>query len=693
MAKGWKIALILLAVLTVLAIAAGAGAFYVYGYRIPFEEAWSTMPQPPKMVLRQQENGSVELSWPAAEKADRYLLQILEDTGLVDEEGNKVYREHYQNYLTDQTWDILPRLPEDQELTIRVSTMVDYYFPFEEEPRTRMGEEYMEITDVFFPPEITQLSWEADHETKQVDLQFFLPEGAQACLYRVEETGNRLITTLTEDHYTLQFAEDGELAVPEYDAPYEFAMDLMRVGEGYTYYGLISESFRVYREDMLGTVLELTTEEISPNQFCFSWNETKGEYYELQQYNPSKKNWTPLARVERDGYRSYTTGHLDRYSEFTFRVVALGDATLPDSEFTATPAESTVTTGASVVYSLIWPIQKLDIYADTDRAQVVGQAPAAKGYCVLDYRDGMFKIRYDAKAYGYIDANYCMINLPDLMGDKLMYNITNSYASIYMTHEYEIPTITNQITVGYEKVKLKENTYLVPLLFPTAKKLEVAAFDAIDKGYKLLIYDSYRPQEATRMLYDTTLALVDTPIPELPFTDKVLEDMPVLGEGEVLTYGDLITDNGRYTLNYFLAKGGSRHNQGIALDLTLYHLKTREEVLMQTSIHDLTWYSERKRNNREANILSKIMTDAGFGTLTSEWWHYQDNEAKDELKPAFMWSGVTPERWAKDDNGWRCFLANGKRYYLCTKTIGGVSYTFDDQGYVLDENGQRAQDI
>ena len=72
----------------------------------------------------------------------------------------------------------------------------------------------------------------------------------------------------------------------------------------------------------------------------------------------------------------------------------------------------------------------------------------------------------------------------------------------------------------------------------------------------------------------------------------------------------------------------SRHNLGVAVDLTLEDANTRQEIPMQSQMHDLSWYSVTARNNDSANMLASIMKSAGFGTLSSEWWHFQDDEAR-----------------------------------------------------------------
>ena len=252
-----------------------------------------------------------------------------------------------------------------------------------------------------------------------------------------------------------------------------------------------------------------------------------------------------------------------------------------------------------------------------------------------------------------------------------------------MAHEYELPSVTGEVIVGYERVRTGEEEYLVPLLYPAALKLEKAAFAAIEQGYKLKIYDSFRPREATTALFKQAVRLAEEPVPERTYTGVSLDDLPEMAEGKTLTYEMLMTDRGRYSLDYFLAASASRHNQGVAMDLTLVDLRTGDELQMQTSMHDLSWYSELARNNGSADILARIMEGAGFAGIVSEWWHFQDDEAEEKLSPGYLWSGVTPEGWVADDFGWRYRGASGAFLTDCREYIHGVEYVFDGNGYGL----------
>ncbi len=674
-----KFAKILLIVICVLLVAAGGGAFYLFGYHFPYENAESTMPENAELTLYQQQDGSVLLTWPAGDGADRYLVEILR----AQNDPENPYEVLYSTFVLGDTSHVLQALPHDETVTVRIQSAAPYSYPFEEEDRLRFGEQAVSITGLFQIPQISNLTWEPDPDTQQVHISFTMPEHSVASLYQVSGSENKLLQTLQTGTATLQFGESFPL--PAHGTPMELSMELYYTGPGYTYYGLTSAIMEVEREDLLGTVLELTTTDLGNNQFAFTWNETKGNHYAFQTYDPDKELWTTVHEVPRDGERTYTTGHLDRYSDFQYRVISVGGQTLPESDWAATPDEASVSTGASVVYSTIWPIQKLDIYKDPQRTEVIGKAAEGKAFCVLDLQEGMFLIRFGPEDYGYIDSNYCMINLPEMIGGICRYDITNSYSCNYKAHGYELPEITDTVLEGYEYMQMRNGKFLVPLLYPTSLKLEKAAFAALDKGYRLKIFDAFRPYSASRYAYDTAKKYLDEVIPEKPFGNKpVPEDMPVLEEGQELTYEDLITDFGRYNLSYFMAAGMSRHNQGIALDLTMVRSGSGQELDMQTQIQDLSWYSERKRNTRDANRLSDIMTEAGFGTLATEWWHYQDNDAKDTLELDYLREGINAECWVRDDTGWRYRSATGGFFYSCTKTIDGVSYTFGEDTYVIE---------
>ena len=163
------------------------------------------------------------------------------------------------------------------------------------------------------------------------------------------------------------------------------------------------------------------------------------------------------------------------------------------------------------------------------------------------------------------------------------------------------------------------------------------------------------------------------------------ESAPESPEAEIeeptLTYRRVMMAEGGFSLTNFLAASVSRHNYGLAMDMTLVRASNMEELEMQTKMHDLSWHSMRSKNNANAELLRSFMEPAGFGMIRSEWWHFQDNDSKQKLNPPYMQNGVSCQGWVYDDNGMRYREKNGKYLASGTMEIAGEKYVFDDKGY------------
>lgn len=667
---------ILWIILILLIILAATSAAFVYLLVLPYQNAASSMPQNVVLTIQQDDQNRLTLSWPEAERADYYALEIQlpmsQEAIEAEEEPTVLYREFVHG-----TSCVLPPIPDDQRVVIQVATIIEYEAAWE--TQLRQGDNPVRVTTTLNKPTISDLQWTADPNTDSITVTYQPESATHTRIYLAQEDGSlTLLKDLTETETSFTFGEGQDVPMPDHESKCTFVLDTYRIADGLEYYGYSCGNFEVVREDLLGRELNFFVSHDGYNVYTMTWDETKGAHYELQQYDDAKAKWVTLKQVPKDGERTFTTGHLKNLSDFKFRVLAVGGQTLENSPYAAESEPIDIITEASPIYCTIWPVKDMDAYSASVDGEVVGKVKATKAYCVLDEKDGMFGIRLDGQIC-YIDSNYCMINLVEIFGDLIAYNITNSYHSIYMVHEYEIPKVTNMVTAGYNNVKMADGQYLVPLLYPTSQKLLVAAQEAQRRGYRLKIYDAYRPNRATVEIYDLTEKILKDPVPERTFTGKKLTDLPKLKEDEELTY-ELLMTNGTWHLGNFLAKGGSLHNLGIAVDLTLED-KNGKELKMQTSMHDLSWYSVLSRNNANAKLLAEIMNSADLVGITSEWWHFQDNEIRSQLKLPTVWGGVSPECWMADDNGWRYRRQNGNFYASCSKDIDGVTYIFDALGY------------
>ena len=664
-----------------------AGCWFAYNaydrfWVTPYENAASSMPEEYTLTIDQDESGNLLLHWPRARFAQYYSLELqlpMDPTTETTAEGEEVGPQVLFQKYVQGTSCVLPPIPNDQEIVIEIHSIVEYETP--KETLLRKGDNPIRVTTTLNRPELTNLVWEVDAETDTASISFDLMDANLCRIYLKEADGSLTpFRTLSETETTVFFGDGKDIPMPPRGETCTLVFDTCRISDEVEMYGTVAGELSLIREDLLGRELHFTVTDEGNNVFSMTWDETKGDIYVLQQLNKETEEWEDLCTYTQEDERTYTTGHLENLSEFQFRLQAQGGQTLPDSDAATEWEYAAVTTVASPVYCTIWPTKNLEAYSAPTGGEVIGNVKTAAAYCVLDMKEGMFAVRLNDTVC-WIDSNYCLINLPELIGDLCSYNITNSYASIYMVHEYEIPEVTDVITAGYERVELYNGTYLVPILYPTSHKILAAAQAALEQGYRLKIYDSFRPQKATKEIYELTEKILEEPIPEEQFTDKELDDMPEVPEGEILTYLMLMT-NEEWALNHFLAAGASRHNLGVAVDLTLETMSGRE-LEMASSIHDLSWYSVPRSDDKYAKKLASIMKGAGLGGLTSEWWHFQDNEATSALNPPAVWSGVSPECWMADDFGWRYRRSNGRYYADCTKTINEVEYTFDVNGYVV----------
>lgn len=124
-----------------------------------------------------------------------------------------------------------------------------------------------------------------------------------------------------------------------------------------------------------------------------------------------------------------------------------------------------------------------------------------------------------------------------------------------------------------------------------AKALGNAAKQVEAQGYRLKIWDAYRPVRAT-------LAMVS-------WTER---------QGRT----DLLDDG-------YIARR-SRHNQGVAVDLTLVRAHDGTELDMGTPFDEFSARSHTANATgivaANRRILVDAMTSAGFANYTSEWWHF-----------------------------------------------------------------------
>lgn len=139
-----------------------------------------------------------------------------------------------------------------------------------------------------------------------------------------------------------------------------------------------------------------------------------------------------------------------------------------------------------------------------------------------------------------------------------------------------------------------------------ADSLKVVSDELRKHGYRIKIWDSYRPQRAVNHFIRWAEDLQDTTMKHIfyPMVDKSL----------------------LFEQNYILAKSG--HSRGSTVDLTLVDEQTGLELDMGSPFD---WFGEESHPDymdltptQLANrlVLRHAMLSHGFVGLDSEWWHF-----------------------------------------------------------------------
>ena len=161
----------------------------------------------------------------------------------------------------------------------------------------------------------------------------------------------------------------------------------------------------------------------------------------------------------------------------------------------------------------------------------------------------------------------------------------------------------------YNFVGKRIDGYLAPTALLTreaAESLKAVSDEAMQMGYRLKIYDAYRPQCAVDHFVRWAADVSDTTMRRYFYPDV---DKSLLFEQD-----------------YIMEKSG--HTRGSTVDLTLFDMTTEKEVDMggtfdwfgNESHPDYRGVTETQFANRM--ILRELMLRHGFKPLESEWWHF-----------------------------------------------------------------------
>lgn len=190
----------------------------------------------------------------------------------------------------------------------------------------------------------------------------------------------------------------------------------------------------------------------------------------------------------------------------------------------------------------------------------------------------------------------------------------------YISNMVDVRTIIPDIKIWLTFAS--QDNVMGKVLYPvlqesTAKRLAKANEIFKKDGFRIKLYDGYRPYSVSVYLYEEI-------------------------------------KDGRFVANP--KKNPSTHNRGVAVDITLERIDTGNEISMPSKMHTFNISSLRSLPNIRAhqagsqeyeailkkypdildypprtttaiknmNYMTNVMKESGFTTITTEWWHFND---------------------------------------------------------------------
>lgn len=285
----------------------------------------------------------------------------------------------------------------------------------------------------------------------------------------------------------------------------------------------------------------------------------------------------------------------------------------------------------------------INLTSKPNSSKVIKTLSAGQGFTIISEDEDWWQIKVD-NTTGWVNTKYCMINLPDII-PSIIYDDTNSYKSLFRSSEISIPNITGkQLYNSYKYNKrLSKDEFLMPIIYSMAKKIMDAQTAALEDGYSLKIYETFRP-------YETQKAVC-----------KNLRNL--IYENE--TVYDGIYEGG-WSEDWFISQSISNHQKGVAMDVSLVKVNETKikttgdykyltvtdysECKMPTKMHELsdaaitfqygvpasskTEWKEvplAETMTSDAKRLQKYCTSVGLTPLSSEWWHFNDLDTRSNI--------------------------------------------------------------
>ncbi len=190
-------------------------------------------------------------------------------------------------------------------------------------------------------------------------------------------------------------------------------------------------------------------------------------------------------------------------------------------------------------------------------------------------------MKYSDDAYGFVSVGEA---IPDVLLDIRYYSAFNFIGERIDVYEEPVALLTRE----------------------AASSLKAVSSEAVGMGFRLKIFDAYRPQKAVDHFVRWAKDPANIRMKEYFYPD--------------LDKRDIIPQ-------HYIAEH-SGHSRGSSVDLTLFDMAAQQDIDMggtfdwfgEKSHPDYSGVTEAQHANRM--LLQKLMVKHGFRPLKSEWWHF-----------------------------------------------------------------------
>ena len=266
-------------------------------YVRPYLRANTALPKDSILTLKQQESGDIQISWPKANRADYYLFEVYQ----LPNGGNFTYQNCagelvYSSEITGLTSVTFPADAYSGNMLFRITSAVRYMFNGEQ--KVRFCADPLEAVVDFDLPLMQALTCTTDQQNQRASIRMETEKGTHYVIYYKDANGKyQELKTITEPAISLNFSEEGDLALPTYGKSVDLKVAVYRKGDGFVYYSNSYAEISIPRDTLVPADFALAAQK-EETGYRLAWEEKECDYYDIQVLNAQSQKWESICRVE-----------------------------------------------------------------------------------------------------------------------------------------------------------------------------------------------------------------------------------------------------------------------------------------------------------------------------------------------------------------------------------------------------------